>query len=94
MFTSALDGSVRSRWHSRWEELPVSPAQKARRAKAPVWMWWQRENTAVFENGSPSVSPLALLANDWAIAACVPGRKLEIAIQGGRDTDWRRSDTD
>jgi len=50
-------------------------------------MWWRRENAAVFGNGSPAVWPLALLANDWAIPARITGRKLEIPIEGGRDTD-------
>jgi hypothetical protein len=57
-------------------------------------MWLRRENTAVFENGSPAFWPLALLVTDWVIAAPITGRKLEIQIQDGLDTDWRRSGTD
>jgi hypothetical protein len=51
-------------------------------------MWWRREKVAVFGKGNPAVRTVALLANDWVIEALITGRKLEISIQGGRDTDW------
>jgi len=85
---------MKSRWRSSWEESPVSPAQQAGQAQKPVGIRWRRENAAVFGNGSPAVWLLTLLASDWAIAARITGRKLEIPVEGGRDTDARKSRTD